>query len=69
MHPIATACKLKCIGQEICEIRVDYSTLIKLRHARGCNQEGVGHSMAVEAEQYLLRSRATRKGSRKLSLA
>ena len=60
---------LKCNGQEICEIRVDYSTLIELSHARGCNREGEGHSMAVEAEHYLLRSRAARKGSRKLSLA
>jgi hypothetical protein len=60
---------LKCIGQEICEIRVDYSTLIKLHHARGCNREGESHSMAVEAEHYSLRSQAARKGSRKLSLA
>jgi hypothetical protein len=52
--------ELKCIGQETCEIRVDYSTLIKLWHARGCNREG-------EAEH--LRSLAARKGSRKLSLA
>jgi hypothetical protein len=37
---------LKCIGQEICEIREDYTTLIELRHARGetkrgCNQNAI----------------------------
>ncbi len=30
-------CRLKCIGQETCETRVDYSTLVELWHARGCN--------------------------------